>query len=54
MYKVFKRAFDFCSALALFIVISPIFLVLAIIVRIQMGSPIFFHQVRTGKGGKDF
>lgn len=54
MYKVFKRVFDFCSALALFIVISPIFLVLAIIVRIQMGSPIFFHQVRTGKGSKDF
>ena len=54
MYKVFKRAFDFCSALALFIVISPIFLVLAIIVRIQMGSPILFDQVRTGKGGEDF
>ena len=54
MYKVFKRAFDFCSALALFIVISPIFIVLAILVRVKMGSPIFFRQVRSGKNEKNF
>lgn len=54
MYKIIKRAFDFISALLLFIVISPFFCVLAIIVRIKMGSPIFFHQVRTGKGMKQF
>lgn len=54
MYKVFKRAFDFCSALALFIVISPIFIVLAILVRVKMGSPIFFRQIRSGKNEKDF
>jgi lipopolysaccharide/colanic/teichoic acid biosynthesis glycosyltransferase len=54
MYKIIKRAFDFISALLLFIVISPFFCVLAIIVRIKMGRPIFFHQVRTGKGMKQF
>lgn len=54
MYKIIKRAFDFISALLLFIVISPFFCVLAIIVRIKMGSPIFFHQIRTGKGMKQF
>ena len=54
MYKIIKRAFDFFSALLLFIVISPFFLVLAIIVRIKMGSPVFFRQVRTGKGMKQF
>lgn len=54
MYKVFKRSFDFCSALALFIVISPIFFVLAILVRLKMGSPIFFRQVRSGKNEKNF
>ena len=42
------------SALLLFVVISPFFLILAVIVRIKMGSPIFFHQVRTGKGMKQF
>ena len=54
MYKVFKRTFDFCSALALFIVISPIFFVLAILVRVKMGSPIFFRQVRSGKNETNF
>lgn len=54
MYKVFKRTFDFCSALALFIVISPIFFVLVILVRVKMGSPIFFRQVRSGKNEKNF
>lgn len=54
MYKIIKRAFDFILALLLFIVISPFFCVLAIIVRIKMGRPVFFHQVRTGKGMKQF
>ncbi len=54
IYKCFKRAFDFTSALLLFIVISPLFLVLCILVRIKLGSPIFFKQARTGMGGKTF
>lgn len=54
MFKFWKRAFDLCSSLALFIVISPIFLVLAILVRVNMGSPILFRQIRTGKSMKNF
>lgn len=54
IYKIFKRAFDFTSALLLFIVISPLFAVLAILVRTKLGSPIFFKQARTGMGGKSF
>ena len=54
MYKIFKRCFDFISALLLFIVISPVFILLAILVRINLGSPIFFHQERSGKGMKPF
>lgn len=54
MYKIFKRFFDFISALLLFIAISPVFILLAILVRINLGSPIFFHQIRTGKGMKQF
>lgn len=53
-YKLFKRCFDFTSALLLLIVISPIFLLLALLVRINLGSPVFFHQVRSGKGMKSF
>lgn len=54
VYKVFKRCFDFTSALLLFIVISPLFLVLMICARISIGSPIFFHQERSGKDEKPF
>ena len=54
MYKIFKRCFDFTSALLLFIVISPLFLVLMICARISIGSPIFFHQERAGKKQKPF
>ena len=54
MFKFFKRAFDLISSLLLFIVIFPIFVVLAILVRVNLGSPIFFTQVRTGKGMKNF
>ena len=54
MYKVFKRTFDFISALCLFIVISPLFLMLCLLVRLNLGAPVFFRQERTGKGGKTF
>lgn len=54
MYKYVKRAFDFFSSLILFIVISPLFLLLAILIRVNLGSPILFHQVRSGKGMKKF
>ena len=54
MYKYIKRGFDLCSSLLLFIIISPLFLLLAILVRINLGSPILFLQERTGKGKKNF
>ena len=54
MYKLIKRAFDLLSSLALFIIISPLFLILAILVRVNIGSPVFFLQVRSGKGMEPF
>lgn len=54
MFKFFKRAFDLCSSLALFILISPLFIILAILVRLNLGNPILFRQIRTGKGMKNF
>jgi lipopolysaccharide/colanic/teichoic acid biosynthesis glycosyltransferase len=36
------------------IIIGPVFLVLALLVRINLGSPIFFHQIRSGKDMKSF
>lgn len=54
MYKIIKRTFDLLSSLVLLIVICPFFLILALLVRVNLGSPIFFRQTRTGKGMKKF
>lgn len=49
-----KRLFDvFASALAL-AVLFPLLLVLAILVRIKLGSPVLFRQERAGLRGKPF
>lgn len=55
MYKhFFKRVFDlFVSGLAL-IILSPVFLILAIVVKINMRGQVIFKQVRPGKNGKLF
>lgn len=54
MYKIFKRTFDIVSAGLLLLIISPLFAVLAIMVRVNLGSPVFFCQIRSGKNQKPF
>lgn len=54
LFRVLKRCFDFVSALILFIVICPMFVVLMILVRMNLGSPIFFMQERSGMNQKKF
>jgi len=49
-----KRLFDLFSALSALVVTAPFFLVLAILVRVRLGSPILFRQVRPGLRGKPF
>ena len=52
--KYFKRPFDIiCSLLAL-IVLSPVLLITAILVRIKLGSPVLFKQKRPGLNEKIF
>lgn len=54
MYNYFKRCFDFIASLCLFVVISPFFLILSVLVWLKLGSPIFFKQERSGLHGKTF
>lgn len=49
-----KRIFDFILSLFAIIVLSPVYLILAFLVRIRLGSPILFHQDRPGKDGRIF
>lgn len=54
LYHYFKRLFDFISSFLLLLVVSPAFIILMILVRIKLGSPIFFKQERTGRNGRHF
>lgn len=52
--KYVKRPQDFICALLASVVLSPILLLTAVLVRIKLGSPILFAQERPGLDGKVF
>ncbi len=52
--KYIKRLFDIISALLAIGLFWWLFLILAIVVRIKLGSPILFRQSRPGKDGRLF
>ena len=55
MYKkYFKRAFDVVCALASIIVFSWLYIIVAVLVRVNLGSPVLFKQERPGKDEKIF
>ena len=52
--KYFKRPQDLLCASAAAVVLSPVMLVTAALVRVNLGSPVLFTQDRPGKDGKVF
>lgn len=55
MYRAcIKRALDILLSSAALIVLSPLIGVLALLVRIKLGSPVLFRQIRPGKDEKLF
>ena len=52
--RYFKRPMDFVLSLIAIIVLSPVFLVVAVLVRIKLGSPVIFKQERPGLNEKIF
>jgi sugar transferase EpsL len=44
-----KRTFDVVVAAALLVVLAPVFAVVAVLVRMKLGSPVLFRQVRPGR-----
>ena len=55
MYKrCFKRCMDFILSLLAIIVLSPIYIIVSILVKVKLGSPILFRQKRPGKDEKIF
>lgn len=49
-----KRGFDIAMALSGIVVLSPVMLLTAFLVRTRLGSPVIFKQKRPGKDGKIF
>lgn len=49
-----KRAFDLALTIPGLILFCPFFLLLMLIIRWKLGSPIFFRQVRPGRNGQPF
>ena len=55
IYKMYiKRFLDIVISLCAIIILSPIYIVLGILVRCKLGSPVLFHQDRPGKDGRIF
>ena len=49
-----KRVFDLIVSVFALVALLPVLLVTAILVRVKLGSPIFFRQTRPGRDGKPF
>lgn len=52
--RFFKRPLDFLLALCAIIVLSPILLIVGILVRVKLGSPVIFKQSRPGLNERIF
>ncbi|WP_149276824.1 exopolysaccharide biosynthesis polyprenyl glycosylphosphotransferase [Pareuzebyella sediminis] len=51
---IFKRLFDFCFALFVLVLCSPIFLLIALLIYLDSGGPIFYAPYRKGEAGHTF
>lgn len=49
-----KRSFDFVVALLGLLILSPLLLLISLAIWATMGRPVFFRQIRVGRGGVDF
>ncbi|NOH65236.1 sugar transferase [Vibrio rotiferianus] len=49
-----KRIFDMLTSFVVLIILSPIFSLIALMIRKKLGSPVFFRQTRPGLHGKPF
>ena len=54
LQQFFKRSFDVLVATSALVVLSPFLLMVALAVRLSMGSPIFFRQPRPGRNDAVF
>ena len=54
LYRVIKRGFDIVSSILGLILLAPLFLIVAYLIKKEDGGPVFFVQERTGLNNKPF
>ncbi|MEC1386029.1 sugar transferase [Aerococcus viridans] len=54
MYKYLKRPLDFLISLITLVILSPIFLIIALWIKLNSKGPVFFRQKRIGKNKELF
>ncbi|WP_422393844.1 sugar transferase [Pediococcus pentosaceus] len=54
VYRFFKRALDIVASVIGLIVLSPVFLIVSLAIKAEDRGPIFYSQVRLGKGQRPF
>lgn len=55
MYKRFiKRILDLLLATILLVLLSPIFIIVSIAIKLETKGPVIFKQIRSGKHNKEF
>ena len=54
LYSIIKRTMDIVSSLVGLILLSPLFLLVAILIKLDSKGPIIFKQIRIGKNSKPF
>jgi len=52
--KIIKQSIDFLGALIGIIILGPLFLIVAILIKLDSRGPVFFRYERIGKDGKPF
>ena len=53
-YCHFKTAMDYLGSVVGLVLLSPLFLLIAILIKLDSPGPVFYTQSRVGKGGKIF
>jgi len=51
---ILKRIFDILASIFGLIVTAPVFLIIAVLIKVKMPGPVFFRQNRVGRHGKLF
>jgi exopolysaccharide biosynthesis polyprenyl glycosylphosphotransferase len=54
VYDIAKRAFDFTLALVAVVLLSPLLIAIAVLIKFDSRGPVFFTQERLGKGTRRF